>query len=133
MQAELDQLRESTETLKRLLSAREAELAQRQAQIAQRDGQLAAARGELLVTTTLIEKLKVEIARLKRMQFGRSSEKTTERIAQLEPEVKDSGIRGQAQYSLKLRFRHRQAALTELRRRGAEDHRGLVVGPCGGI
>lgn len=82
MQAELDRLRESNETLKRLLSEREAE-------IARRDEQLAAARGELLVTTTLIEKLKLQIARLKRMQFGRSSEKTAQRIEQLELIVED--------------------------------------------
>jgi hypothetical protein len=47
VQVELDQLRESNETLKRLLSEREVE-------IARRDEQLAAMRGELLVTTTLI-------------------------------------------------------------------------------
>ncbi len=56
MQAELDQLRESNETLKRLLSEREAELARRDAEretkIAQRDEQLAVVRGELLVAAT---------------------------------------------------------------------------------
>ena len=39
---------------------------------------------ESLHLLTWIEKLKLEIARLKRMQFGRSSEKTNERIDQLE-------------------------------------------------
>jgi transposase len=75
MHAELDQLREANEALKRMLS--------------ERDAELAVARGELLVTTTLIEKLKLEIARLKRMQFGRSSEKNAERIEQLELIVED--------------------------------------------
>ena len=45
---------------------------------------MAIAQGERLVHTTLIEKLKLEIARLKRMQFGRGSEKSDDRIAQLE-------------------------------------------------
>lgn len=96
MQAELDRLRESNETLKRSLSERDAEIARRDAEIAlreaelaQRSEQLAAARGELLVTTTLIEKLKLQIARLKRMQFGRSSEKTAHGIDQLELIVED--------------------------------------------
>jgi transposase len=109
VQAEVDQLRETNETLKRLLSEREAELARREAelaerqtQIAQRDEELAAARSELLVTTTLIEKLKLQIARLKRMQFGRSSEKTAEQIAQLELIVEDLETT-QAQASLPIR------------------------------
>lgn len=95
MQAELDQLRESNETLLRLLSERDAELARR-------DEQLAAAHSELLVTTTLIEKLKLEIARLTRMQFGRSSEKTAQQIAQLELIVEDLEAT-QAQASLPIR------------------------------
>ena len=33
---------------------------------------------------TWIEKLKLELARLRRMQFGRSSEQLSERIKQLE-------------------------------------------------
>ena len=85
----IDTLPDDTETLKRLVLARDAELAQRTAELAQRAEQLAAARGELLVTTTLIEKLKLEIARLRRMQFGRSSEKDAERIDQLELIVED--------------------------------------------
>ena len=96
MHAELDQLREANEALKRMLSERDAELLrrdteleQRTAELAQRAEQLEAVRGELLVTTTLIEKLKLEIARLKRMQFGRSSEKNAERIEQLELIVED--------------------------------------------
>ncbi|MFO0461489.1 MAG: IS66 family transposase [Burkholderiales bacterium] len=89
MHAELDQLREANEALKRMLSERDAALEQRTAELAQHAEQLAVARSELLVTTTLIEKLKLEIARLKRMQFGRSSEKNSERIEQLELIVED--------------------------------------------
>ncbi len=89
MHAELDQLREANEALKRMLSERDAALEQRTAELAQHAEQLAVARSELLVTTTLIEKLKLEIARLKRMQFGRSSEKNAERIEQLELIVED--------------------------------------------
>ena len=43
-----------------------------------------AAEGALLSRDLLIEKLKVQIARLKRMHFGRSSEKLASEIAQLE-------------------------------------------------
>ncbi len=63
-----------------MLSERDAALGQRTAELAQRVEQLAVARSELLVTTTLIEKLKLEIARLKRMQFGRSSEKNAQQL-----------------------------------------------------
>jgi transposase len=96
MHAELDQLREANEALKRMLSERDAELVrrdteldQRTAELAQREEQLTIARSELLVTTTLIEKLKLEIARLKRLQFGRSSEKTAQQLEQLELIVED--------------------------------------------
>ena len=49
-----------------------------------REAQLQAGQQELVYLRTWIEKLKVEIARLRRMQFGRSSEQLTERIEQLE-------------------------------------------------
>ncbi len=118
MQAELDQLRESNKTLKRLLSERDAAVAEREARIAQRDEQLAVMRGELLVTTTLIEKLKLQIARLKRMQFGRSSEKTAEQIEQLELILEDLEAT-HSQASLPIR---RHEAKTQPVRRPLPEH-----------
>src|SRR5665213_1394404 len=58
--------------------------------LAARAAQLEAGQQELLQLRTWIDKLKLEIARLKRMQFGRSSEKLCERIAQLELLVEDA-------------------------------------------
>jgi len=118
VQAELDQLRESNKTLKRLLSERDAAVAEREARIAQRDEQLAVMRGELLVTTTLIEKLKLQIARLKRMQFGRSSEKTAEQIEQLELILEDLEAT-HSQASLPIR---RHEAKTQPVRRPLPEH-----------
>lgn len=46
-------------------------------------------RAQLSTSTVLVEKLKLEIARLKRQQFGQSSEKLGDRIAQLELIVED--------------------------------------------
>src|SRR5690606_11228829 len=45
---------------------------------------LAAKDEQLLSRDVLIEKLKIELLRLKRMRFGRSSERLDEKIAQLE-------------------------------------------------
>ena len=45
---------------------------------------LEAARSTLLSRDVEIEKLKIELARLKRMQFGRSSEQLDQTIVQLE-------------------------------------------------
>ncbi len=49
-----------------------------------REAQLQAGQQELVYLRTWIERLKLELARLRRMQFGRSSEKLSERIEQLE-------------------------------------------------
>ena len=49
-----------------------------------REGELAAARAGLLAKALEIEKLKLQIARLRRAQFGRSSEKMERTIDQLE-------------------------------------------------
>src|SRR4029079_11096547 len=73
----LEQLPDDVETLKRLLIERDAEVAQRRVE-------LATQRAEALVARLMIEKLKLEIARLRRMQFGRRSERHDERVAQLE-------------------------------------------------
>lgn len=49
-----------------------------------REAQLQAGQQELVYLRTSIEKLKLELARLRRLQFGRSSEQLCERIEQLE-------------------------------------------------
>src|SRR3984957_9668635 len=46
-------------------------------------------RAALLSRDVEIEKLKIELARLKRTQFGRSSEKRDQRMAQLELSLED--------------------------------------------
>lgn len=63
-------LPDDIETLKRLLS--------------ERDAKLAAAEQQTLYLRACIEKLELQIARLKRMQFGRSSERMAQQIEQLE-------------------------------------------------
>ena len=75
MQGAASHLPDDIDTLKRLVLEREAELA--------------TARQTTLHLSAWIEKLKLEIARLKRMQFGRSSERLGERIDQLELIVED--------------------------------------------
>jgi transposase len=49
-----------------------------------REAELAAAKAGLLAKALEVEKLKLQIARLRRMQFGRSSEKIARTIEQLE-------------------------------------------------
>src|SRR5947199_9319749 len=48
-----------------------------------REAELQAGQQELVYLRTWIERLKLELARLRRMQFGRSSEQLSERIEQL--------------------------------------------------
>jgi putative heme degradation protein len=54
------------------------------AELGAREAELAAAKTGLLAKTLEIEKLKLQIARLRRAQFGRSSEKIARTIEQLE-------------------------------------------------
>lgn len=80
----LDQLPDDIEALKRLLLERDAEVEQQRLQLAAKHGELEAQRAEVLVARLMIEKLKLEIARLRRIQFGRRSERHDERVMQLE-------------------------------------------------
>jgi hypothetical protein len=57
--------------------------------VLEREERLELARSDLLVQTTLVEYLKLQIAKLKRLQFGRSSEKLGAQIDQLELIVED--------------------------------------------
>ena len=75
MRAAADRLPDDIEALKRLVREREA--------------QLEIARHNERAHLTLIEHLKLQITRLKRMQFGRSSEKLNAQIEQLELIVED--------------------------------------------
>ena len=103
MPAVIADLPDDIETLKRLvqevqarseglsaaIAERDVEIAAQQAVLAQKDAALAHRQQEHVVLLTTIEMLKLQIARLKRMQFGRSSEKTDQRIEQLELIVED--------------------------------------------
>jgi transposase len=72
-----DQLPDDVAELKRLVAAKDAELV---AKI----GELEAAKNGLLVTQLTIEKLKAQLAKLRREKFGSSSERIERAIAQLE-------------------------------------------------
>jgi transposase len=71
------QLPDDIAKLKRLLVARDAELTARIAE-------LAAAKNGLVITQLTIEKLKAQIAKLRREKFGASSERVERTLAQLE-------------------------------------------------
>lgn len=73
----VDDLPDDAATLRQMLSA------EREARAAQA-AELAAAKAGLVSKTLEIEKLKVQLARLRRQQFGRSSEKIDRIIEQLE-------------------------------------------------
>ena len=66
-----------------------AEIAELRARLAERAGELAAARAELTGARILIEQYKAQLAKLRRMQFGRSSEKLDSQIVQLELKLED--------------------------------------------
>jgi hypothetical protein len=67
-----------------LSSDKDAQIASLQALLAERDASLAEAKAELLHRDMLIETMRVQLARLRRVQFGASSEKLSAEIAQLE-------------------------------------------------
>jgi transposase len=66
------------------LAQREKQLAQQEQQLLVQLEQVRALGGEVLHLSTWIEKLKLQIARLKRLRFGQSSEKLDQQITQLE-------------------------------------------------
>lgn len=67
--------------------------ADKDARIAELEAALAAAHADISARDILIDTLRVQIARLKRMQFGKSSEKLDTQIAQLELRSKNSKAR----------------------------------------
>ena len=79
-----DQLPNDVAALKDRLIAKDAELDIRVAELNAKTAELEAAKNGLLVTQLTIEKLKAQIAKLKREKFGASSERMERVIAQLE-------------------------------------------------
>jgi len=65
------------------------EIAELRARLAEREAELAVAQAELTGARLQIEQYKAQLAQLRRMQFGRSSEKLDTRIAQLELMLED--------------------------------------------
>ena len=65
------------------------EIVELRALLAERETELAAARAELTAAALLIEQYKAQLAKLRRMQFGRSSEKLDAQIEQLELLLED--------------------------------------------
>ena len=79
-----DQLPDDVAELKRLVVAKHAALAAKDAELVAKIGELEAAKNGLLVTQLTIEKLKAQLAKLRRERFGASSERIERVIAQLE-------------------------------------------------
>src|SRR5271168_177359 len=65
------------------------EIAELRALLAEREAELAVARAELTAAALRIEQYKAQLAKLRRMQFGRSSEKLDAQIEQLELLLED--------------------------------------------
>ena len=77
MRMAIEQLPDDIEALKRLVIEREERIEAQRIEVE-------AKRVEVIEARLLIEKLKLQIARFKRIQFGRKSERHDERVAQLE-------------------------------------------------
>ncbi|MGO4382540.1 IS66 family transposase [Pseudoduganella sp. RAF53_2] len=75
--------------LKALLLASEARAVQSETRAAQSEARVAYLAAELSTRTAEIEHLKLVLAKLRRMQFGRSSEKLDQQIEQLELKLED--------------------------------------------
>lgn len=75
--------------LKAMLLARETQLAVRAAALQASEARVAHLAAELSTRTAEIEHLKLVLAKLRRMQFGRSSEKLDQQIEQLELKLED--------------------------------------------
>ena len=82
-------LPDDVDALRALVLDLHARLQSRDDALQAREAQLQAGQQELVYLRTWIERLKLELARLRRMQFGRSSEKLSARIEQLELIVED--------------------------------------------
>lgn len=77
------------EALRAIIAAQAAELATERHAREAREAELATAKAGLLAKALEVEKLKIQLARLRRLQFGRSSEKIARDIEQLELALED--------------------------------------------
>jgi transposase len=138
MPLRLDQLPDDIAELKRLVFSKDAELA--------------AAKNGLIITQLTIEKLKAQIAKLKRLKFGASSEKIERVIEQLElaleeaeaakaeaiaaqpqlPEPEPANAEPQPIENAKLQKKKRRQLPPELPRRNVVHMPPGVCGTCGG-
>jgi transposase len=84
MRFDLANLPDDTNTLHRIISVQAAEIASEREARTAREAELSAAKAGLIAKALEIEKLELQIARLRRAQFGRSSEKIERTIKQLE-------------------------------------------------
>src|SRR5471032_795624 len=82
-------LPDDIDALKALLLASEQTVRERDAAIAAQDELVSGLRAQLTTTEVEIEHLKLMIAKLRRMQFGRKSEKLDHQIEQLELQLED--------------------------------------------
>ncbi len=92
-----EHLPDDIDALKRLvlaastaLSAKDAELTNKLEELALKSAELAIAKNGLLVTQLTIERLKAQLAKLRREKFGASSERIDREIAQLELKLEDA-------------------------------------------
>lgn len=82
-------LPEDIAVLKALLSERDAALAERDSTMAQLRNTISTLEQALSIRTLEIEQLKLQISKLRRMQFGQKSEKLDWQIDQLEARLED--------------------------------------------
>ncbi len=119
------------------------EIAELRALLAQREAELAVARAELTGARLQIEQYKAQLAKLRRMQFGRSSEKIAAEIGQLELILEDleegeAARRASAtQHAPSQSRRDRRQAVRRplpdhLPREAVVHHPGSVCPGCGG-
>jgi transposase len=84
MRFDLANLPDDTDTLHRIIAVQAAEVTSEREARAAREAELSAAKAGLIAKALEIEKLELQIARLRRAQFGRSSEKIERTLEQLE-------------------------------------------------
>src|SRR5262249_13495861 len=89
MSATRDQLPNDIEEMKRLFLAQAANLERLTAELTAASAELAAAKAGLMVYALEIEKLKFQLARLRRQKYGSSSERIEREIAQLELKLEE--------------------------------------------
>src|ERR1700694_405513 len=84
MRFDLANLPDDTNTLHQIIAAQAAEVASEREARTAREAELSVAKAGLIAQALEIEKLELQIARLRRAQFGRSSEKMERTLEQLE-------------------------------------------------